>query len=1074
MRAKVRNKGISEIRANMNFLCVFFGKAELTKHSPLLLRIPVTYVALLAIMLRAGSSSSIKAAVRSVKRQNLVSVAPYSVLSSIKNIFSRDPDVKESRSSADSSNVLGGPSLIKQRPEHPVFWPEGTPSKDDRLIQRVKAVKKTSPRRLKSRPRPSSRGNVTSDATRLRSKHLIMNKAVEANLQGKPTPVLNDDARKQSDLSSKPSQPLSEADSGPNKARSDSGRVPIQDKLRKLFEIENRFWACLEPEKEKFYRIYDELHRVIHYRILKCSPSTKKVILMESKLMDISRQTGYSYRLYLEVHHRVQKRRREAEQAELLEMWGRNRLAPQPADKLWSAAPSDTPSTSPRISSSSKFLSLEESGSWKSAAPSRAPPTGSIDPFEHPFFDSITQEETDAAKLATPPEQVVQILHGEFAVSGSSLKSRDNRGHVLPVFVEPSSVEDPFVKDIRGSLAATQTTVEKIAPLRKMEVATLAHGLDRVLFNPGVHWLRDPRSGIYNFDPRLRNILDVDLFDYAALPPYITSSKDADLAKLTKVYGNRYCGSTSSMTAVLSQCYFLISAWRNPDTSGFSAPFAEMSGGYSIGAKLPASILLHWKDGHYAIDADKSVSGGAENDNYVLTSLGKSLEKMLTSKPEEYAKYTRVNSHELTEEERNKPEAYHYASTGKMMMRSQLDCHDDRLPRKTFDLKTRACIGIRHDRANYVEGSGYQIRRATGVLESFEREYFDMIRAAFLKYCFQARIGHMDGIMVAYHTTSTIFGFQYIPVEEMNERLFGSQEMADQAFKLSLGMMEKALDAATSLFPEQTLRITLDGKEKDNNLLSIFVEPAEPHVSDVTPATTGEAPAQTTTTTPPPPPKRKIAQLDVTVDRYLDGKLVRGPVDFTLLPGRKIDWSTDDEIERRLRQTLPEVRWEVDYQFSPRPDLTEEEIFANLQMVRNKQASMSTLILPNVEALNEREQYRLRTLAENPAALQRFLQERASGVAAGMPLAPGQASSDTLSSTKMDAAGKAPADPLDLLSGTTPQAGAISKQRLDAATRFIRMRNSRLLRLRALAKLGAKDAKLDLTTDRQILYQSQS
>ena len=31
----------------------------------------------------------------------------------------------------------------------------------------------------------------------------------------------------------------------------------------------------------------------------------------------------------------------------------------------------------------------------------------------------------------------------------------------------------------------------------------------------------------------------------------------------------------------------------------------------------------------------------------------------------------------------------------------------------------------------------------------------------------------MDGVYVAYHNTARIFGFQYVPVEEMDERLFG-------------------------------------------------------------------------------------------------------------------------------------------------------------------------------------------------------------------------------------------------------------------------------------------------------------
>lgn len=136
-------------------------------------------------------------------------------------------------------------------------------------------------------------------------------------------------------------------------------------------------------------------------------------------------------------------------------------------------------------------------------------------------------------------------------------------------------------------------------------------------------------------------------------------------------------------------------------------------------------------------------------------------------------------------------------------MRSQLDCVDDRLPRRTFDLKTRAVVAVRMDRANWVESSGYMIRHNTGVNESFERELWDMSRGTLLKYFFQARIGNMDGIMVAYHSTSTMFGFQYLSREELAQRLFSSEEMGEQAFRLSLGLLEKILDTATLYYPEQ-------------------------------------------------------------------------------------------------------------------------------------------------------------------------------------------------------------------------------------------------------------------------------
>ncbi|SJX66031.1 related to PET127-component of mitochondrial translation system [Sporisorium reilianum f. sp. reilianum] len=714
----------------------------------------------------------------------------------------------------------------------------------------------------------------------------------------------------------------------------------------------------------------------------------------------------------------LELRRKDGAQDKLENTWGPDRLSPPGSE-----AEGDAKDT------------------WSAASADSQPPSKHAD-----------------KRFADEPK--TKLVHGNDLLAQSSLRWRDGKGKTLSGIEYSGPFADEqkkWTESITGCVTAQGVPIDKVAPLREMEVAKLAHGLDRVLFNPGIYWLRDPRSGIYNFDPRIKDILDVDLFDYAALPPYVTSSKDPELATLTQKHQKKYCGSTSSMTSLLSQCYFLISGWRNPDVTGFSAPFAGLPSGFSVGAKLPASILLHYKDGFYAIDADKSAAGEAENSNYVLTSLGKSMEKMLTATPDEYAKYMRINSWKLTEEEKTKPEAYHYACTDKMMMRSQLDCHDDRLPRKTFDLKTRASIGIRNDRANYVEGSGYQIRRATGVLESFEREYFDMIRAAFLKYNFQARIGHMDGIFVAYHTTSTIFGFQYIPVEQMNERLFGSQEMADQAFKLSLGLMEKVLDAATSMFARQTLKITVETKEKSEAGMTVYVEPAEV-------AATSDAAK----------PTRTIAQLDVTVDRYLDSGLMLGPVDFSHLPGRRIDPMSDDEIERRLRASLPPVRWEIDYSISPRPDLTEAKIRTHLDAVRAKQASLNSLILPNVEALNQRERYRTDELAKNPDALARFLEERKTGVAAGMPLAPGQVSA---AQPQTQAAGEAETQkqkdaplPEDVLNG----GGGASPRRKQAESRFVRMRNIRMLRLRELAKLGAKDAKDSDRDDKLILYQPRS
>ena len=140
-------------------------------------------------------------------------------------------------------------------------------------------------------------------------------------------------------------------------------------------------------------------------------------------------------------------------------------------------------------------------------------------------------------------------------------------------------------------------------------------------------------------------------------------------------------------------------------------------------------------------------------------------------------------------------------------MRSQLDCMDERLPRKIFDLKTRATFPVRLDVANYKEHLDYRITRTEGLFYSFEREYYDMMRAAFLKYSMQVRIGGMDGILVAYHNTDEVFGFQYIRLEEMDATLFGNSYMGNAAFGHSVQLLNSLLNRVTELIPNRTLRL---------------------------------------------------------------------------------------------------------------------------------------------------------------------------------------------------------------------------------------------------------------------------
>jgi hypothetical protein len=47
------------------------------------------------------------------------------------------------------------------------------------------------------------------------------------------------------------------------------------------------------------------------------------------------------------------------------------------------------------------------------------------------------------------------------------------------------------------------------------------------LYSPGITFLQDPHSGVYNFSPYLENIVQPDEVDMSKFPDYTPASKDA-------------------------------------------------------------------------------------------------------------------------------------------------------------------------------------------------------------------------------------------------------------------------------------------------------------------------------------------------------------------------------------------------------------------------------------------------------------------------------------------------------------------------------------------------------------------
>ncbi|KAI0226155.1 hypothetical protein L0F63_004533, partial [Massospora cicadina] len=320
--------------------------------------------------------------------------------------------------------------------------------------------------------------------------------------------------------------------------------------------------------------------------------------------------------------------------------------------------------------------------------------------------------------------------------------------------------------------------------------------------------------------------MDVNDFDFNKLVGYVPAGCDEKLIQLGHKLKKRFVTTTSSTTQLLCHLYYVISHWKPFDVSCLSAPFQRFSRQYSRTLTFPPSVRLKKHEGGvYSINADKSF----EDETKVLARLGQLLERMLTMTPENFAKYKLEpqpdGEAQALDQRLPKPElsTYNYTFTKNMVLRAQLDCADKRLPRKIFDLKTRASLPIRLDQSNYKDYLSYDISSQLGVHESFEREYYDLIRSAFLKYSFQVRIGQMDGCLVAYHNTETLYGFQYVSLPEMDARLFENSVMGEQAFANSMQLLEILLTEITTKYPEDELLITLNTME-ESLIVQVYIE----------------------------------------------------------------------------------------------------------------------------------------------------------------------------------------------------------------------------------------------------------
>lgn len=335
-----------------------------------------------------------------------------------------------------------------------------------------------------------------------------------------------------------------------------------------------------------------------------------------------------------------------------------------------------------------------------------------------------------------------------------------------------------YTKVSQTSVCTNKKEVIQISGGEKSLIPKLKHQLDRTLFSPGVHYLQDPRTRIYNFSPFLKTIIKHQDFNFNLIQKFVPVDDDESLLNAALEHKKMFYSSTSSMTTTLLQFYFLLNNYNPASTNRFN--FTPFSGLINF---MPSSLIITPKKNKtYSIVSDKSF-----NTEILLSLMGNCLETVLTTDKNEFDKF-RLFQNENDNISKIDPKIYNYSVYDDFLMRSQLDCFDERLPgNSTFDIKTRAVCSIRYDSGNpKIDDNQYQIWKTNGHFESFEKEFQDLIKTgALLKYTFQARIGQMDGIFIAYHNLNTFFGFQYLPLVEL-DKIFYNNQLHEQTRHLKL------------------------------------------------------------------------------------------------------------------------------------------------------------------------------------------------------------------------------------------------------------------------------------------------
>jgi hypothetical protein len=508
-------------------------------------------------------------------------------------------------------------------------------------------------------------------------------------------------------------------------------------------------------------------------------------------------------------------------------------------------------------------LSLRATSSTAAAAPKHADeiehvrPRGSVYRFSESHLPTDLPAPVKRELTSTPASKALKhVAQRERAKAQAETRAADASAEFDAARLERQARRKAKFR-ISERLPRAPPATTSIAPDLRL-IPRLAHGLEHVLRSPGVHLLRDPVSQKFNFDPYLATIQQPEDLDLSALPTFVPSSRDAQLWQLADELKCGFISSTSSISGIFAVLVHTVTRFRSLKLSSLSGPFSELTHqSTKVTTQAIAFSVRPNARGTYAVDSG-AFDVDTMPDNLVLIDLGKSLESMLTLDKQSFenllvkspaqkaaaaaaaaaaATATSTAAAAKNEAPQNETPAdahtFHYMKVGDMLLRAQLDCADESLPgdSKTFDIKTRATIAVRRDCRNYHRHVGYRLSRLLGEYHSFEREFYDMARSAFLKYNMQVRIGRMNGVFVAFHNTRELFGFEYLSRLDLDECLFGSSALGDRVFDVVCQLTERMLqgivaDNEKALGKRSALRCVMV-PDRNNSVVHLFVERVE-------------------------------------------------------------------------------------------------------------------------------------------------------------------------------------------------------------------------------------------------------